>query len=120
LLTRPNQESQAAAPASLPNTVSVAEAAELRDSGAFILDVRTPEEWTEYHIPGSTRILLNELESRVAEVPRDQQVVVVCRSGNRSQEGRDILKAAGFTSVASMEGGLSEWRDQGLPTEGGE
>jgi rhodanese-related sulfurtransferase len=111
---------QAAAPAALPDTVSIAEAAELRDSGAFILDVRTPEEWAEYHMPGSTLIPLYELESRAAEIPRDRQIVVVCRSGNRSQEGRDVLKAAGFTSVASMAGGLSEWRDQGLPTESGE
>lgn len=120
LVSRANEPQQAAAPASLPDTVDVAQAVTLRDSGAFILDVRTAEEWADYHMPGSTHIPLNELESRVAEVPRDQQVVVVCRSGNRSQEGRDILKAAGFTSVASMAGGLSEWRNQGLPTESGE
>lgn len=120
VVSRANQTQQTAAAASLPDSVSVAEAVELRDSGAFMLDVRTPEEWAEYHMPGSTLIPLFELERRVAEVPRDRPVVVVCRSGNRSQEGRDILKAAGFTSVASMAGGLSEWRDQGLPTESGE
>lgn len=100
--------------------VGVKEAAELRDSGAFILDVRQPEEWQEYHIPGSTLIPLGELPDRLAEVPKDQTVVVVCRSGNRSQSGRDILLGAGFTQVTSMSGGVSTWRSQGLPTVSGQ
>jgi len=41
---------------------------------------------------------------------------VVCRSGNRSQAGRDILLNAGFTKVTSMSGGLNEWRSLGFPT----
>lgn len=118
---QPTQQAGApGAPAALPDTVSVAEAAALRDSGAFVLDVRTDEEWADHHVPGSTHIPLDDLESRLAEIPRDQQVVVVCRSGNRSQQGRDILKDAGFTSVASMAGGLNEWRSNGLPTVSGE
>jgi rhodanese-related sulfurtransferase len=101
---------------SLPDEVSVAEAANLRDQGAFILDVRTPEEWAEYHLPGSTLIPVDELEARVNEVPRDQQVVVVCRSGNRSAVGRDILKTAGFGQVTSLAGGLKAWNADGLET----
>ena len=105
---------------SLPEEVSVAEAASLRDQGAYILDVRTPEEWAEFHIPGSTLIPVDELESRVNEVPRDQQVVVVCRSGNRSAVGRDILKQASFEAVTSMAGGLNAWRADGLETVEGQ
>jgi rhodanese-related sulfurtransferase len=104
---------------SAPAEISVAEAATKRDQGAFILDVRTPEEWEQFHIPNSTLIPLDELEARVAEVPSDQEVVVVCRSGNRSQQGRDILKSAGFTQVSSMAGGVTEWQSQGYPTETG-
>lgn len=104
----------------LPDEVSVAEAASLRDQGAFILDVRTPEEWADFHIPGSTLIPVDELESRVNEVPRDQQVVVVCRSGNRSAVGRDILKQASFDTVTSMAGGLNAWRADGLETVAGQ
>ena len=96
--------------------ITVAEAAARRDAGAFILDVREPEEWDEYHIPGSTLIPLGDLEARLAEVPSDQPIVVVCRSGNRSQQGRDILTAAGYEQVTSMAGGLKEWRSQGYPT----
>jgi rhodanese-related sulfurtransferase len=106
----------AASAAPLPDEISVAEAAAKREAGAFILDVRTQEEWNEYHIPGATLIPLDQLEARVAEVPQDQEVVVVCRSGNRSKPGRDALKAAGYTQVTSMSGGLKEWQAANLPT----
>ena len=106
-------------PGKSADQISVAEAVAKRDQGAFILDVRTVAEWEEYHIPDSTLIPLDELEARIDEVPRDQEVVVVCRSGNRSQQGRDILKRAGFTEVSSMTGGLTEWGAQGYPTVAG-
>lgn len=105
--------------AGLPEEVNIAQASDLRDQGAFILDVRTPEEWADHHIPGSTLIPLNELESRISEVPDDQQVVVVCRSGNRSAQGRDILKSASFDQVTSMAGGLNAWRAEGFETVSG-
>lgn len=105
--------------AGLPAEISVAEAVAKRDAGAFILDVRQPEEWAEYHVPGSTLIPLGELAARVSELPQDQEIVVVCRSGNRSQQGRDILKDAGFATVTSMAGGLSSWRSLGHPTVSG-
>jgi rhodanese-related sulfurtransferase len=103
----------------LPDEISVADTAAKRDAGAFILDVRTPDEWNEYHIPGATLIPLDQLETRLNEVPKDKEVVVVCRSGNRSKPGRDALKAAGYTRVTSMIGGLNEWKSAGLPTVAG-
>ncbi|MFZ5887766.1 MAG: rhodanese-like domain-containing protein [Chloroflexota bacterium] len=103
----------------LPREVSVTEAAALRDAGAFILDVRQPEEWNESHIPGATLIPLGELASRVNELPKDQKIVVVCRSGNRSAQGRDILLAAGFEQVTSMAGGIKQWTAAGFETVSG-
>jgi rhodanese-related sulfurtransferase len=105
--------------AALARTVSVAEAAALRDDGAFVLDVREPDEWAAGHIPGATLIPLGLLASRVGELDRDQRIVVVCRSGNRSAEGRDILLGAGFPSVTSVEGGMTDWASAGLPIETG-
>jgi phage shock protein E len=102
--------------APLPAEISVAEAAAKRDAGAFILDVRQPDEWNEAHVPGATLIPLDQLEARLNEVPKDKEVVVICRSGNRSKPGRDALKAAGFTQVTSVTGGLNEWKAAGLPT----
>jgi rhodanese-related sulfurtransferase len=106
--------------AAMPSEVSVAEAAQKRDQGAFILDVRQPEEWTQFHIPGATLIPLGELPNRLNEVPKDKPIVVVCRTGHRSASGRDILLQAGFTSVTSMAGGVTEWQAQGLPIATGQ
>jgi rhodanese-related sulfurtransferase len=103
----------------LATTVSVAEAAALRDQGAFVLDVREPDEWTAGHIPGATLIPLGELAGRTDEVPGDQPIVVVCRSGNRSAEGRDILLGAGFPTVTSLDGGVTDWARAGMPIETG-
>ncbi|CAG0934541.1 Sulfurtransferase [Thermoflexales bacterium] len=105
--------------ASLPAEISVAEAAAKREAGAFILDVRQPEEWNEVHIPGATLIPLDQLEQRVNEVPRDKEVVVICRSGNRSKPGRDFLKSAGYTQVTSVNGGMNDWSAAGYPTATG-
>jgi rhodanese-related sulfurtransferase len=103
-----------------PAEISVDEAYAKYEAGAFLLDVRTPEEWVEYHAPNTTLIPLDELEARVNEVPTDQEVVVVCRSGNRSQVGRDILIQAGHPQVSSMAGGLKTWREAGYPITSGQ
>ena len=100
-------------------TVTVSQAAEKRDQGAFMLDVREQSEWNDFHMPGATLIPLGELPDRLAEVPKDQEIVVVCNSGNRSQTGRDILLNAGFKNVSSMAGGMQEWRSDGLPVVSG-
>jgi len=103
---------------SLPAFVSVEEAHQMYEDGTFVLDVRTPEEWNEFHAPNTTLIPLDELASRVDELPKDQPIVVVCRSGNRSQAGRDILLQAGFDAT-SMNGGLNEWRSKGYAVVSG-
>jgi rhodanese-related sulfurtransferase len=103
----------------LPMNVGVAEASALRNSGAFVLDVREPSEYAVGHIPGVTLIPLGQLATRTSEVPRDKTVVVVCHSGNRSAQGRDILRQAGFTNVTSMDGGMTAWAAAGLPVTTG-
>ncbi len=113
------QPGQKAASTPMPDTVSVAQAAALRSQGAFILDVRQPEEWNQFHIPGATLIPLGDLSSRLTEVPKDQNVVVYCRTGVRSAQGRDILRQAGYTQVTSLEGGITAWQAQGEPVAAG-
>ena len=102
----------------LPAEISVQEAYQKYQQGVFLLDVREPEEWNEYHVPNTMLIPLGELASRLAELPKDREIVVVCRSGNRSQEGRDILLQAGFNAT-SMAGGLKTWSSMGYPTVSG-
>jgi rhodanese-related sulfurtransferase len=104
----------------LPAEISVEEAYQKYNAGGFVLDVRSPEEWIEYHAPNTLLIPLDELPDRIQELPRDRDIVVVCRSGNRSQQGRDILINAGFTRVTSMEGGLKAWQAAGYPTISGQ
>ncbi len=114
-----NGARDASAAARLPAEISVDQAAAKREQGAFILDVREPQEWQEYHIPGSTLIPLGELPNRLSEVPKDREIVVVCRSGNRSRTGSEILAKNGFSRVTSMAGGLKEWAAKGYETVSG-
>jgi rhodanese-related sulfurtransferase len=104
-------------PRTLAREISVDQAYEMHQAGTFVLDVRTQEEWDEYHAPNTTLIPLDQLQSRLNEVPQDQSIVVVCRSGNRSQQARDILLSAGYDAT-SMAGGLREWSAKGYPIEG--
>ncbi len=99
----------------LPAEMSVAEVSQLDRSEWLFLDVREQSEWNEGHIEGATLIPLGQLDARQAELPTDKKIVVVCRSGNRSAEGRDILLKAGFAEVTSMAGGMNDWISQGLP-----
>ena len=108
-----------AAATTLPLTVGVAQAAALKDQGAFVLDVREPNEWATGHIRGATLIPLGQLADRRGEVPLDRIVLVVCHTGNRSAQGRDILRQAGFTNVTSMTGGMAAWIAAGLPVQTG-
>jgi len=99
----------------LPPEISVAEAAQLDPKEWFFLDVREPSEWAEVHIPYATLIPLGDLTARLSEIPKDQNIVVVCRSGKRSAVGRDLLLNSGFSSVTSMAGGMNTWQAQGHP-----
>jgi rhodanese-related sulfurtransferase len=108
-----------AAAQTLPDEISVTQAKAKKDAGVFFLDVRNPDEWYPSHIAGSILIPLGELEKRVKELPQDKEIVVVCRSGNRSSAGRDILKKAGFTQITSMTGGMNAWNAAGYPTVSG-
>jgi rhodanese-related sulfurtransferase len=103
----------------LPATMSVNEAAQRFEQGAFLLDVRTVEEWNENHIDGAVLIPLNELDSRVSEIPTDQDVLIICRSGNRSATARDILRGYGLNRTTSISGGINAWMSAGLPVVSG-
>lgn len=100
---------------SLPLEYSVADAAKLDPQDWFFLDVREPSEWEEAHIPYATLIPLGDLTARLTEIPKDKNIIVVCRSGNRSAVGRDLLLNSGFANVTSMAGGMNSWQAQGHP-----
>jgi rhodanese-related sulfurtransferase len=99
----------------LPAEVSVAQAHDLYDRGAVFLDVRTQAGWDQGHIARSILVPLDVLPSRLDQLPRDQDIVVVCRSGARSKEGTTVLRRAGFMRVTCMNGGLQAWVAAGYP-----
>lgn len=99
--------------------IPVDEAAQKWTHGAFVLDVRSIEEWEQGHIPDSVAIPLDELPDRLSEIPRDREILVVCSLGERSQEGLEILVEAGFEQATCMSGGITRWEARGYPIETG-
>lgn len=85
----------------------------------FLLDVRTKEEYDQGHIEGAYLIPVQELESRLDEIPTGKQIIVYCRSGNRSRTAASILIENGFGMVYDM-GGISDWQAKGYPVVMGE
>ncbi len=97
--------------------ISVTQAYQKYQQGAFFLDVRSQEEWDQVHVANSTLIPLDELQNRIGELPNDRDIVVVCLSGHRSEEGVKTLQNAGFSRVNCMTGGLTAWKAAGYPLE---
>ena len=62
----------------------------------FVLDVRTPQEYAEGHVPGAVNVPYDQLASRLAEVPKDKDVVLYCKSGRRAGIAADVLAATGY------------------------
>ena len=80
---------------------------------AFFLDVREPAEWDAGHIEQAVHIPMGQLNARIDEIPKDQEIVAVCRSGNRSGAVTDALNRAGYTAH-NLEGGMQAWHLAGL------
>jgi len=83
----------------------------------FVLDVRTPQEYAEGHVPGAVNVPQEQLASRLAEVPKDKDVVIYCRSGRRSVLAADILAANGYSRLSHLEGDMNAWVAKGRPVE---
>ena len=92
--------------------ISADRAAELIDSGAFLVDVRRPYEWEAGRISGATHIEMNDLANSAESVPRDQPVVFYCRSGSRSALAAAAFRQAGWDAY-NLEAGLQDWVERG-------
>jgi rhodanese-related sulfurtransferase len=75
----------------------------------IIIDVREAEEVAEGMIPGAVHIPLGEITSRYNEIGRDAEIILVCRSGKRSQKAYEFLQTQGFTNLINMDGGMLQW-----------
>ena len=78
----------------------------VEEPGGRILDVREPFEWEQGTLPGATLISMGEIPERMSELDTDEALLVVCRSGGRSQQVAMYLSMNGHARVANMAGGM--------------
>jgi phage shock protein E len=81
----------------------------------YLLDVRTPGEYYQGHIPGSVHIPMNQIQGKVGQIPRDKKIIVVCATGARSGAVTSFLARQGFPWVKNYARGISDWARRGLP-----
>jgi rhodanese-related sulfurtransferase len=98
--------------------ISVEEFKAKRDRGENItlVDVREPHEWAISDLPGSVKIPLGTLPQRVGELPRDEEIVVYCRTGGRSGNAVQFLRQRGYDKAFNLAGGINRWAEVVDPT----
>lgn len=92
------------------------------ESDVVLIDVRSPQEFSEAHIPSARNIPLPELtaERIKAEGLADKRLAVVCQGGGRSTRACELLVASGCQTILNVSGGTKAWRQSGLPTNVGD
>src|SRR5207248_5085730 len=83
-----------------------------------VVDVRSPRERKNGHLPGARHIVLPELRKRVSELDREKPTAVYCASGYRASIAASILKEEGFDNLWNVPGSWEAWRKAKLPIEG--
>jgi rhodanese-related sulfurtransferase len=108
-------------PASIPevDVRSAHERTTAAEGGALLLDVREPNEFQAIRAEGAVLLPMSTFVSRMAELPKDREILVICQSGNRSAAVTGHLLRNGWTDVVNVAGGTTEWAKAGLPTRRG-
>lgn len=89
--------------------------ADAHAAGGYVLDVRQPDEYEAGHVPGAVLLPLDQLGARIGEVPSDEHLYVICRSGGRSATAVEALTGAGYQAT-NVAGGTMAWIEAGHPT----
>lgn len=97
--------------------IDVQEARRRQAAGALLIDVREPAEWQQGHAPYAKLIPLGTLSTRLSEIPRDRDVLLMCRSGNRSTNAQRQLLQLGYERLFNVSGGMNAWAGAGLPVK---
>lgn len=87
------------------------------DPDLFVLDARTPEEFAQGHVPGAINIPHDQVAMHLAEIPKDKDVVLYCRTGHRAGLAADVLKANGYTRLLHLDGDMSAWMANARPVQ---
>lgn len=98
--------------------IDVEELARRKDGGAFVLDVRQPDEYEAGHVPGAVLVPLDQLEGRLGELPKGAPLLVICKSGGRSAIAVSALAGAGYDAT-NVAGGTMAWIESGHPVAEG-
>lgn len=88
--------------------------------GLPLLDVRTPMEFAEVHVPQARNVPLDELQPGALQFSKDQPVYLLCRSGQRATKAAEKLAKAGFVQAVVITGGTLAWIDANLPVTRGQ
>lgn len=96
-------------PVAVPEVLS----ADLPD-GVLLVDVREDDEWTAGHAPEALHLRLSDLQARVGELPRDQDLYLICRGGARSAYAAQVLASQGWQTV-NVADGMTGWAVAGRP-----
>ncbi len=88
-----------------------------KNKNVYLLDVRTPQENSQGRLPGTVLIPINEIERRVAEVPRTKTIMVYCAVGSRSKPVAEFLSRNGYKEVYNMTDGIVGWYRSGFPIQ---
>ena len=86
-----------------------------RHEKLLVLDTRDQEEWESGHIAGAMHIYIGHLEKRLAEVPQDIMIAVICTVGHRAGLGASILLRADYPKVYNVLGSVKAWKAAGFP-----
>ena len=94
--------------------ISAAELQERLENGDHptLVDVRTPAEYFQYHLENVHLIPLDEFASRTGELPLDEEVVLICEHGVRSERAAQYLASLGYERVATMDGGMAAYQGE--------
>lgn len=82
-------------------------------ANAYLLDVREPDEWEAGHAPDAHHVPMMDIPTRLADLPTERDIVVVCRSGGRSGQVVAYLLGNGWENVSNLDGGMQDWAASG-------
>jgi hydroxyacylglutathione hydrolase len=80
-----------------------------------VIDVRRDDEWKEGHIPGALHLHIGDLPQHLDEVPRNQPIALICRSGHRAEMAASMIAATGREVIVVGKGGVPDWAEHGFP-----
>jgi thioredoxin len=99
-----------------PTEIGLDDFAAAHAAGGYVLDVREPGEVADGKVPGAVHIAMNDVASRLEDLPRDQTIHVICASGGRSRQVAEFLAQQGFSTI-NVSDGTGGWAQRGWPLE---